>query len=459
MITVRKSSGIVSNLLGIQDIDETQKYRKIDFCIALSVDGKKVAFNTFTCELVELTDEEYDILNQDSVELSEKSKELIEKWFLVPKEHNDIQLVDEVRSFVKAQQYSKIKEKKYTIFPTTDCNARCYYCFELAETSRIAMDEKTAHETAEFICKTLDGSKAQLIWFGGEPLFNSKAIDIICSDLRVAGVEYTSRMVSNGYLFDGETIEKAKNLWNLGDLQITLDGSEDTYNRVKAYIYKDVKSPFITVIENIENIATAGIHVKIRLNMSRSNYEELYELIDFIADRYKGLSNIKVYTHLLYETERTYGMENTISRRISQAEKLFKLEQHCIDKKIAFFTGLPEKMRFNACMADSPNTGYMILPNGKLGLCEHFTDSEFIGSLSEGITDYDKVASYSEIMNCEELCKNCKMYPLCMRIKKCPTHSFYRCDVAERMVEEKRLERSVEFTYRYLMRKKQAESK
>ena len=61
-------------------------------------------------------------------------------------------------------------------------------------------------------------------------------------------------MISNGYLFDDTIIEKSVNDWNLNSVQVTLDGTEEVYNKIKSYICHDLISPFMRVIENIEKI-------------------------------------------------------------------------------------------------------------------------------------------------------------------------------------------------------------
>ncbi|MEI3172875.1 MAG: radical SAM protein [Lachnospiraceae bacterium] len=130
----------------------------------------------------------------------------------------------------------------YTIFTTTDCNARCFYCYEMGR-SRIPMSDETAHKAAAYIAAHCGGEKVHLHWFGGEPLFNKQVIDIICTDLAEKGIVYESMIISNGYLFDGATVEQAVSHWKLKNVQITLDGTEEIYNRSKAFIYKDGTKP------------------------------------------------------------------------------------------------------------------------------------------------------------------------------------------------------------------------
>jgi UTP--glucose-1-phosphate uridylyltransferase len=87
-------------------------------------------------------------------------------------------------------------------------------------------------------------------------------------------------MTSNGYLFDEKLVTKAVHSWNLEDIQITLDGTENVYNKTKNYIYKNTNA-FKRVIDNIGLLLKAGVRVMIRLNIGEHNKEDLYELVKY----------------------------------------------------------------------------------------------------------------------------------------------------------------------------------
>ena len=191
--------------------------------------------------------------------------ELRDGWFRVPQKMDDMKYADQVR-FIRRTMWKEPEHiTSYTIFTTTDCNARCFYCYELGR-SRIPMSDETAHKAAAYIAAHCGGEKVHLHWFGGEPLFNKQVIDIICTDLAEKGIVYESMIISNGYLFDGATVEQAVSHWKLKSVQITLDGTEEIYNRSKAFIYTDGKSPYQVVLANIQRLLDAGVSVHIRLN-------------------------------------------------------------------------------------------------------------------------------------------------------------------------------------------------
>ena len=94
------------------------------------------------------------------------------------------------------------------------------------------MDRETADRVISYIKEHCGGQQVKLSWFGGEPLVNHKVIDQICNGLRNDGIPYESRMISNAYLFDDTIVAKAADLWNLKNIQITLDGTEVVYNHI-----------------------------------------------------------------------------------------------------------------------------------------------------------------------------------------------------------------------------------
>ena len=69
--------------------------------------------------------------------------------------------MDFVRLVLRAQSKDMDPIIGYTIFTTTDCNARCFYCFELGR-SRIPMSEETAHKTARYIRDHCGGEKVKI---------------------------------------------------------------------------------------------------------------------------------------------------------------------------------------------------------------------------------------------------------------------------------------------------------
>ena len=109
-------------------------------------------------------------------------------------------------------------------------------------------------------------------------------------------------MISNGYLFDADRVQRAKDLWQLKRVQITLDGTAQTYNRVKDYVYRDVNA-FERVLQNIGLLTGTGIHTRIRLNVSKHNIGEMAELVELLHQRFGADEHLTVTSSALFEEE------------------------------------------------------------------------------------------------------------------------------------------------------------
>ncbi|MBE6680009.1 MAG: radical SAM protein [Ruminococcaceae bacterium] len=449
MNIIRHSYEKLDILLNPQPLESEKKYRRFTFCVLANVDGKNIAYNALTCELVELEDDELSFLKADFVEPCEEIRELVAKRFLVPIEHDDIQLSDEILGFASLLKKDK-GLSSYTIFTTLDCNARCFYCYEKGR-PRTPMSRETAFATVDYIKRTNKSGKVRLNWFGGEPLYNLEVIDIITGELEKAGIEYSGHITSNGFLFNDELVEKAVDKWHIDSVQITLDGTEEIYNTSKAYIDCEGKSAFVIVTDNIEKLLKKKVHVTVRVNLGTHNLHDLYKLVDFVADRYEGYRNIKMYAHLLFEYEKNVD----VSKRL--AEEMIKLEKYMVDKNLGAYTFLESGIVSNHCMADS-NSSMGITPTGELTKCEHITADDVVGDIDKGVVDKDLFESFKEHGKSKELCYGCSAYPICIKLKKCPNYGSPVCNEASRMIEEDHLVHRVERTYRRLINKRKKES-
>lgn len=382
--------------------------RLLRFCVETVVDDGVLLFNLLTKELLLLSREEYDhILDNDY---------LWEHWFVVPEDLNDKEYVQLAKWVVSTRQEKNKDITSYVIFPTTDCNARCFYCFELGR-SRIPMSRETALKVVQYIKDHCGGKKVNLSWFGGEPLFNQEAIDTICTGLRQEGIEFSSFMVSNAYLFDDATVKKAVELWNLKRIQVTLDGTEEVYNKVKAYIYKE-GNPYEIVLRNMEYLLDASINIAVRLNMDMHNADNLLELADELSQRFGGKKGIYVYAHHIFKNNESMADMHTEEEWQVREEAMDRLFEKLVQSGLAGKAGIPKGLKLTRCMADSGKS-VTILPDGNIGLCEHFSESEFIGHIDREGFDEDMVASWKETIPEIEECATCFYYPECVMLKKC----------------------------------------
>lgn len=204
-------------ILGCNRIRRGQKRRLIKFCAIYDSDLGRAIYNPMTRSLVLMSNKEFEgIFNGDE---SEYIDFLIRSYTIVTEDFDDVAAMQRLRKHYEIPLDNKYLQghniDEYTILTTTHCNANCFYCYEKGR-GRIHMTEETAEKIGEFIIDHAPFDRAvQLRWFGGEPLYNAKVIDIIINKIKEVGMQYTSSITSNASLFNDSMIEKAVNLWKL----------------------------------------------------------------------------------------------------------------------------------------------------------------------------------------------------------------------------------------------------
>lgn len=428
MDVIMQPSKSIMQLLGNQVKNKNKKYRFNKFCLFLDLErGDKLIMNEMTKSLVRIRPEEFAKVFSD--EQIDYLNFLYRNYFLVPEEFDEISLIEEyrekMRSIITDSYLDSVNH--FTILTTTKCNARCFYCYELKSKGKHHMTIETAEKVADYIINVADKHKEiKLSWFGGEPLFNLKVIDLIVTKIKDAGFKYSSTIISNGILFSPETVSKAKELWHLKSAQITLDGTEEVYNKAKNYIYKDI-NPYQRVLNSIQSLLDAGISVSIRTNADLYNIENLILLYKELASKFQKYINkgLHVYAHPIFEQDgysRTTEQRIELFRKMTEAQSLlYKLG---LDKP-----SVKGNVKALHCVVDS-GTGVMISPDGNIGLCEHYIDSDFFSHIDNPEKkDWDIIKSWRDYRPAQDICKTCPLYPTCLKMTKCSDE--IDCDKAE----------------------------
>lgn len=426
MKTIKDGKAKVCKILGKQQVNNVQ-YRLMKYVLMSNCDDGVLLHNVITGELVLLNKEEMKILDCLPASYKAEMTELIEHRFFVPMDYNEKDVVQKLRRILQKVLPSK-GINGYTILPTTNCNARCFYCYEY-NYPRVDMSETTANSLIEYMVNHKGPGHLYLSWFGGEPLLRAERIDQICEALRKREIEYFSTMISNGYLFSKEMVDRARDLWNLKTVQITLDGTEDIYNKTKAFIAAE-GSPYQRVLRNIKLLLDKEIRVSIRLNLDLHNIQNLRELIDELTKKIGIHDKLDVYSHVLF---RGAGFL-PLGRNDATAKKLYEqqgklnlyLEEIGMKKRQLLLPSLKER----SCMADR-DTSVCVYPDGNLFKCEHTGVFDSFGSIDRGIENELKIQKYKETFEMNQ-CESCPLYPSCMLLKECnglEDHNQYTCSV------------------------------
>lgn len=437
MKTIYRPNSIIWKLMPKREFDKNAKYKKTEYLSVIKCIEGYALLNTLTCELLYLDDNEYEMFEDESLGINEKAY-LVEHNYYVTIDCQEKIFANQIFNVIEnlEKTYKKKKISFFVILTTTGCNARCFYCFEKG--AKIStMTPQTAEDVAAFIIKNA-AKNITIQWFGGEPLINTNVIDKISKKLNDANIDYKSTMVSNGYLFDTKMINKAKELWKLDKVQITLDGTEEVYNKIKNYVYKEDNSPFKRVLNNIEILLESDIRVSIRLNIDEHNADDLFALSEILVKKFRKFPKCYIYPCPLFDCS-LQGASAVHNRdRHTTIEKTMALRDF-LSKNMPTpaIERLAGEFKLPSCMANS-DSATMIVPDGHLGKCEHFIDRDFYGSIYSDDYDIEKIIRYKERAIVSDECKACKYYVQCMHLKCC-TGARTSCSEYDKIALENRL--------------------
>lgn len=402
MIIIKEAYKEIQQYLGEQNYKENDTFHTSVFVIKESTSTGDLLYNTFTGEIV-LTN------SFDDMQILKK------KWYYISNEYDEFVVLEKFRKqLIDSDNNTAIST--YTIFPTTDCNAKCFYCFEDGR-SKKNMNKETAMIVAAYIEKNHKNEKVNIRWFGGEPLVNQMAIDTICKSLNEKSIKFSSKMATNGFLFSQKSIEKACHSWNLNQVQITIDGTEVEYNRIKRYRCSHKISPFQKVLKNIELLTSNGIYVTIRLNIDLNNISDQINLVsNILLTRFKKNKFISIYSHLLLDSLKG-GNTQDHKQLFEQKDKLDNL---LYENSFSCHTKTSTKFKLHRCISDNKKS-VTILPDGNIGLCEHFSEDHFVSDIrSSKPFDPNEIVFLRTRLPKLELCSDCSFYPFCIRLECCP---------------------------------------
>lgn len=389
-------------------------YRPMKFLLKALVEDGLLLYNVVTSEMVLLDSTEAPFFDGNAEKYIPTMDELIARHFLVPEDFDENRSVQQLRALLKKLNPSK-RVSGFTILPTTECNARCYYCFE-SDHPRCTMTDQIVADTVAYIADKCKGGPIEITWFGGEPLVGAKQITQICNGLRKKEIKFRSSIVSNAYLFDENLIQVAKNEWNVTVAQVTLDGTEKVYNKAKAYV-QPRENPYCRVLQNIDALLDQGIAVNIRLNVTANNIADLYELVDELADRFGGKRGFTGYSHAVYDDVGFDPISYNGDMREWVDAQTRGLDAKLREKQLLGSLAKLPRLHTVHCMADNDNS-LLIYPDGTVGKCENKSSLEGIGNIHQGInkTIVDRYKETKQFLDCS----SCPLFPDCVNLSVCP---------------------------------------
>ena len=333
------------------------------------------------------------------VENMEKDKAaLVRGWYLVPVGFDVVSMAHMIRQRQLSALSIPTTKTGYTVFTTTACNAHCEYCFE-KDYKWITMTEETAEEVARYITRSRSKNRrVEINWFGGEPLVNKVAISAICKRLSLNGVDFESRLTTNGDLLPACTDEEFA-LWRLKKVQITLDDVGAEYDRIKG-----IEGAYDRLTASVRRLNDLGVKVSARIHYDpQKGPEPCYRVASDLMDY-----NVSMYVRMLYGSETAEDYET-----------LLEIESRLI-KCGRMSARFPTYTNGTHCMGDKKSHA-AITPDGKLSPCEHYAYGEnMYGDIHTRNVSGNVLARWTEKVKHSGDCKACPLYAMCEKITMCP---------------------------------------
>jgi uncharacterized protein len=378
-----------------------------------------------TCALAEIDDSFIEMLNNienvDVESLDEEKKELVDNMlkgnYIVKKDVDELKLI-RFRHF--SGKFNR-ESLGLTIAPTLSCNFKCPYCYENPKQGM--MSEETQNAIIDLVTEAAKRRKSvSVTWYGGEPLIAkdiiwdmSEKIIKICEE---NGADYSSYIVTNGYLINDEVIENFKKARITG-AQITLDGPPEVHN--KRRILKGGIGTFDIILENVKKMKQNGFNVNIRVNVDKENIDRIEELLDILEqndlkDLTVGLGHVTAYTEACMSISETCLNTEEYAKKDVEYQKLLYNRGFAVE----FYPNYPG-IKANYCCADSVNS-FVIDPEGYMYKCwnDVGTIKNAVGNVKT-IKEAQSDSMYMKNVNYIlwspfdfEECVECALLPICM---------------------------------------------
>ena len=288
--------------------------KKSNYNIFVKQKGFVICYNSFTHTLICVSNHVYDsFMSMAESDFKRTFKShydtLVSSGFLISDERDELA---EIRLKHKIATFSPSRRLRLMVYPTQDCNLKCWYCYE-SHVANSKMGDEVKQNILKYIEKKVQLRQVDsfvLSFFGGEPLLYFDEIAYPLADkareiCKRAGVNYTSFFITNGTLINKENIDKLRSTNPV--FQITLDGNKEKHDKVRIgkinnaetydkildslYLISDnipaLEEDFVVLLETIRKFQKEGFTVQSG-NMKIRDYSCPAEDYDFAIINYDG---------------------------------------------------------------------------------------------------------------------------------------------------------------------------
>lgn len=369
-------------------------------------------FNTMSLAFIRINEQDIDMWNKlreapDSYTNFQNCDFLIKARILVDNQEDDLNVY---LADVLKNRYNS-SDMALTILPTRGCNFGCIYCYE-QDRPNVLMNEQTEKAIVKFVCSNSNLKRLSVVWYGGEPLLNFDSMVRLTKMFKQLNIEYSAKIVSNGYLLTKEKADLMKDL-AIRNIQITFDGSEEIHNQRRFLL--GGQPTYRKIMDNLKYLLSINkeITIDIRTNIDRRNkddYNKFYQ--DFKSEiNDKRVTMYPGFVSDLLSSE-CVSPEFNISEGGYKAQFILDI----FDKYGIEIKSFLPKYRRHSCVA-SKYFAFVVGPEGELYKCWRMVGNqkETIGNVNDGSLDMVKFSKYliGADYTLDSKCLQCEFITLC----------------------------------------------
>ena len=391
--------------------------KKSNYNIFVPCERMVIGFNTYRNMYIAISPKAYSTYNKESLDDLMKKfpncyKNMQEFGFLI---EDDFDELASIRLRNKIECFAS-RKFQLMVFPTQDCNLKCWYCYETHQ-QNTKMTPEVMERIYLYVKNLIENNSFdsfQMSFFGGEPLLYFDEIVFplasrIKNLIESAGKQFISFFVTNASLINKQTIDKLVTL--SPRLQITLDGVKEKHDKVR--IWKKNNAPtYDTIIQAVKELTKredlANFAITLRINYDNETLNNLHSLLEDLAD----VDKTKLHVHF----ERVWQTVDSVDNE--QRDLLLKALIDFTERGFVVNQGSFRQKDYS-CPAECYNYA-IINHDGSVHKCNGRTLSKKSACGKIALTgqiewDINKIAKRIGLATFENpSCIKCKMLPLCM---------------------------------------------
>lgn len=264
-----------------------------------------------------------------------------------------------------------------TLFPTSDCNLRCRYCYAEGGKRHSSLSWEAAKAAIDFIIEnaSVTGQKEAILGFhgGGEPTlrwdFMLRCTEYGFEKAEDLGLTFRVHAATNGMLNSRQREYIARHFVGIN---VSMDGPRDIQDRQRPR--KDGSGSFDRVMETLKHFEDLNFNYSVRSTITSQSVSRIVEIMEFFRNECPSLEQLHIEPVWFCGRCRTSGekppSEEDFIKQFMRAWKIGK------DAGIKLYYSGARLDTITNKFCAAPGDGFSVMPEGVVSSCFEVCDPE-----------------------------------------------------------------------------------